>query len=481
MELYEYQKEDVAKATEQKAALIASEMGTGKTIEAIEIFKIWREEVRVTTGLLLPILIVTPQNTFESWLDKLNKQMPKWNVLVLERTQKGREAFVNAISMFEADVYICNYESMRVMQERFTERKFVFSVICADECHAISNHEALQSKALKKLKTYHKLAMSGTPSGAKPWKIWSVFNWLWPTYYTSFWKFVGKYCIADDGKYTGYRKITGMKNLDILHWEIAPWYIRHNKKTQCCDHHPDGVMSYLPDKNYEKLYVDLTPQQRRVYESMRKEMVAWVGEQMETPFVARIAAVKLMRLMQITLATPNVSWTDEGQQLVLLEDPSPKIDLVEELVTDNAEENFLVYTNSKKAAYLCGKRLQDAGIPTLVLSGDTPTAERQAFVTLFQKKQIRVIVAVIRASEGFDGLQDVCDTIIFMNRDLSAVKNQQAEDRLHRQGQHNPVTIIDLVARNTLDDARLDIDSTNWKQIVQLLNTNTNINVTEAA
>lgn len=490
--LRQYQINDVKKSLMQPAILNGSDMGVGKTIEAIETFKTWRYDVLKETGMWLPILIVTPQNTYESWADKLDKQCPEWSYHILEMSGSGREKFVVNIACFTHDIYICNYESMRVMEPKFQERKFQFSIVCADEVHAITNRSALKTKALKRIVTHRKLAMSGTASGSHPENIWSVLNWLYPKYYRSYWKFVANYCVIENHKLynkirnraiqeeqgipaaDSYVKIIGMQNLDMLHMDMSHFYIRHNKKTYCCEDHPNGVMEYLPEKTYETLYVDLLPEQRRIYNEMYDSMVAWVGEQQDTPFVASIAAVKLMRLMQLTLASPVVTWTYDEKlghevQNVNLIDPSPKIDVVEELVTDMDDQSFIVYTNSKKAAYLCGARLAKAGVAVRVLSGDTPKDERKTFQSDFQSRKFRVLIAVIRASEGFDGLQDVCDKIIFLNRDLSAFKNQQAEDRLHREGQKNPVTVIDILARNTLDAERLDIDGMSWKKILELL------------
>lgn len=484
LDLYEFQKADVEKSLQQIAVLNGSDMGVGKTIVAIETMKQWREDVFRETGMWLPILIVTPQNTFESWANKLDMQVPQWTYHVLNRTTQGREDFITKIAILKYDIYICNYESMRVMQPKFDKEGFIFSIVCADEVHAISNRKAKQTLALKSIRTHRKLAMSGTASGTKPWNLWSVLNWLWPKYYTSYWTFIRKYCITDlkdrdfrrletGEKSSGYVKIYDIKDEDLLHYEIYPFYIRHNKKTPCCPEHPHGVMDYLPDKNYEKLYVDLTHTQRKIYDEMMSQMVAWVGEQEETPFIASIALTKMMRLMQTTLATPEVRWEiDENGnrvQVVDLIDPSPKIDLVEQIILENEDENYIVYTQSKKAANLCGNRLREAGVAVRVLSGDTPKNERASFVSDFQSRKIRVIVAIIRASEGFDGLQDVCSTIIFLNRDLSAFKNQQAEDRLHRQGQKNPVTVIDIIARDTLDEERLDLDAANWQMILKML------------
>lgn len=486
--LYQFQKEDVAKLSDQSCGLIANEMGTGKTHEAISLMHDWRTQVFEDTGKVLPILIVAPLDTFPSWQEKIADQLKEYEVYTVD--PKKRALFIDALLGDMADVYIIHWAALRLIIPEFIKNHIVFSVVVADEVHAIANQKAQVSKALKQIKTYTKLGLSGTASGDKPWGLWSVLNWLDAKTWSSYWRFVKFYVETDKQKklqrdsdgnivydengspqYDYYQVFIGPKNIEGLHKRISRYYVRHLKQGNCCEHHPDGVMSYLPPKLYERLYVTLSPQQRRIYNEMEEQMVAWLesGE----PLVAPVVIAQLTRLSQICLGTPE--FTEDGK--IHLTMPSPKIQLVKDMLLEYDTKPFVIFTSSKRMAYLAAEQFRDAGISTEVLSGDTPKDRRQRMVSDFVAGEFRVFIGVIQAvAEGIDGLQRRADTVIFLDRSWRAIKNQQAEDRLHRGGQVSAVTILDIVAYDTLEDERPDSKSKlaklndKWNMVQEILN-----------
>jgi SNF2 family DNA or RNA helicase len=455
-ELYEFQQQDIEKIERQKAGAIGSEMGTGKTHEAIALDEAWWKKGAP------PTLVVAPINTFPSWLEKYSMQSPKSDVVVIDRKNRGK--FVDDIRKRRGDVFIVHHEALRLMPEL---AGLNFNTIIADEVHREANRKAQQTRALKKLHANYKLAMSGTMSGDKPQNLWSILNWLYPTFYRSYWNFVKHYLVTETTYPQGYQKIVGVKNTDSLKQEMDPWFVRHLKKEQCCTHHPEGVMSWLPDKTYDIMWVDLSPTQKRFYEQMRKNMVAWVNEHEDSPLVASVVVAQLTRLSQMALATPSI---DETTGKVTLTVPSSKIDAVKEKILDSGEKQFAVFTASKQAAYLAAQEFERADISTRVLSGDTKQTERDAMVQRFVDKDYQVFVGVIQAAgEGIDGLQHATDTAFFLDRSWSTIRNQQAEDRLHRGGTKDTVQIIDVMARGTLDWGRKQRLDEKWSWIKQIL------------
>jgi len=459
LELYDWQKADVEKILRQKAGAIGSEMGTGKTLEAIQLMDQWWEQHKQ-----LPDLVVAPLNTFDGWLDKFQQMKPETDLVVIDR--KNRGAFVSALERRASgrgggDVFLCHWDALRLMPEL---RKVQFGTIVGDEAHRMANRKNQWTQAMKRLRCAHKLAMSGTLSGDKPQNLWSVFNWLWPSYYTSYWRFFEHYVDYEIQYPQGFKKQTGVKNIEALHEEIAPWFVRHLKREQCCPAHPQGVMSWLPEKSYETIWVDLAPAQRRVYEEMRKKMVAWLGEQEDTPLLAQIAVVQMVRLQQMALAMPTM----DGDT-VLLDLPSSKADAIVEMIADHPEKKFVVATSSKKFAYLLADHMRNKKIDVpFVLSGDTK--DRTDMVRRWGDGDSRTFIGVIAAmNEGIDGLQWYSDTMIFADRSWSAVQNKQCEDRLHRGGQENAVQIIDIMARNTVDLGRHQKLEQKWSWIRALL------------
>jgi TATA-binding protein-associated factor len=498
--LYEFQTEDVAKLSRKKHALVGSEMGVGKTHVAIALDMAWydqrvkelRAEGKPTKGKIEPTLVVAPLNTFDSWQAKYAMQNPEADVFVIDR--KNRDAFVQAIMKRRADIFIIHWDALRLMPEL---AKFQFNVVIADEVHHIANRKAQVTRALKKLHTNHKLGLSGTASGNRPANLWSVLNWLWPSYYSSYWNF-DKFYVVREVQPQGYSKIVGVQNEDILHNEMSPWYVRHLKRERCCDKHPEGVMHWLPEKTYDSIWVDLSPKQRKVYNEMRDHMVSWVEAHEQdgqiTPLLATAVVAQMVRLQQIALATPEITgkWVnkkvknEEGvkelvqmyEEMVTLHLPSTKIDALKSFIEDaDPGKQLVVFTSSKKAAYLTKQALDSntsggkpAPISCEVLSGDTPQAQRATMVQRFAKGGYRIFVAVIAAaSEGIDGLQLATDTMLFLDRDQSAVRNKQAEDRLHRGGQKDTVQIIDIMARNTLDAGKNQKLELTWSSIKKML------------
>lgn len=482
-ELYDFQKEDVAKLLIQKSALIGSEMGTGKTHEAIALDQLWWPDTKK------PTLVVTPLNTITSpWIEKYEMQAPEVDVYPIDR--KNRDMFLRALKKGSADVFLMHWDALRMLAPEFMKEGISFGTVIADEVHRASNRKAQATRALNKVRTEHKLGLSGTASGDKPWNLWSILNWLYPNIYRSYWSFTKMYAEQgtkevwrknEDGErvLSEYRTFTGVQNLPQLHRQMDPFYVRHLKREQCCEHHPDGVMWWLPDKVYDKIWVDLSPVQRRVYDEMKKNMVAWVGEHEDTPLVAGVVVAQLTRLSQMALATPRLetitvhnrkSGEDEDKIRVVLEEPSSKIDAVKEYIQDNEGKRILVYSSSKQACYLLHRSLERAHIKSEVLSGDTADSQRKDMVLRFVAGTFQVFIAVIQAAaEGVDGLQHATDTAIYLDRSWSTIKNKQSEDRLHRGGTKDTVHIIDVMARNTVDFGRHTKLEQKWDWIKAIL------------
>jgi SNF2 family DNA or RNA helicase len=117
---------------------------------------------------------------------------------------------------------------------------------------------------------------------------------------------------------------------------------------------------------------------------------------------------------------------------------------------------------------------ENSGITAEVLSGDTGQLDRETMIADFQAGKYRVFIGTIAAAgEGIDGLQHVCDTMFFLDRSWSTIRNKQAEDRLHRGGTKNTVQIIDVMARRTLDWGRHQKLAKKWIAIKEILGDDT--------
>ena len=432
--LFPFQEEDVAHLRNQKSALIANEMGTGKTYEAIA-----RDaEIRAQSKEDSRSLVVAPLTILQDvWLEHFDELTDLTTVVV---DPKDRVGSWSRFVVSRANVFCVHWEALRLMPE-LAEASWLH--IIADECHRAKNRSAQQTRALKAIKaTQWKTAMSGTPVINRPDELWSILNWLDPQRYSSYWRFYRHYVdsVTDFARGRRFQRVLGPKNTQQLRAEIAPFYVRRRKQ---------DVLKDLPDKYYSTLKVDLTPQQRKVYDQMKKNMIAWLGQQEDELLAAPVVIAQLTRLQQFSCAYAEL--TDEGK--VRLTEPSSKLDAMME-VLDESNHQVVVFSRFKQLVRLAGTRLGAKGISYVELTGSTPQEDRRTVVKRFQEGGAKVFIGTLAAG-GIGITLTSASTVVFLDRDWSPAINGQAEDRLHRIGQKNAVQVIDVIARNTVDLGRM--------------------------
>ncbi len=442
--LYPFQEEDVHALEEEPSALLGWEMGTGKTLAGIERDR----RIRKAAVGAAPTLVVAPLSTLDSWEAHFEEYTP---LVVSKIDPKNRAKFLQK----KAHIYLMHWDALRLMPEL---RDVGFQHVLADEVHRAKNRKAKMTKALKRIKAPFKTGMSGTPATNRPQDLWSILNWLYPGVYTSYWAFYNKYVDFEIGYPHGYHIMKGVKNVESLQNRIRPFYKERLKV---------DVLPDLPPKMYERIWVTLKPEQRRAYNEMREDMIAWVGEHEDEPLVAPVVIARLNRLMQFALG--YMTW-DEEQEKFIMSEPSAKLDAVMEILSDNQDEQFVVFSQWKSPLYLLGKRLEAKEITHAFFTGDQSADERTTNKAGFVSGSNRLLLGTVGAGGvGVDGLQRASSTVIFLDRAWSPAENRQAEDRLHRVGQESAVTVIDIMARDTVDLGRLQRIEQKWKWIRQLL------------
>lgn len=458
--LFPFQEDLVDRLWTKKSILIGDDMGLGKTIEAIEIDK--RRRRRLAKNALfsgkLRTLVIAPLSVLDVW----EREFPKWagalKIQVID--PKNRHRFLTE----DADVYIMHWDALRLMPE-LAQVKWWH--IIADEVHRAKNRKTQQTQALKKLTTIYKTALSGTPAEDKPHDLWSILHWLYPKEFRSYWKFYNRYVLWDTHPSGGYKIIKGVQNVKELQAQIKPFYMRRLK---------EDVLKDLPDKYYTQIHVDLTPAQRKAYDSMRKTMLAWVGENEDKPLASPVVISRLMRLQQFAISSIDIvdgfkrnkeTGEKDPCKIVRMVEPSSKLDALMSIIGDT-DESIVVFTQFKQVANLLAARLERAEVTYGLYTGDTDKDDRDTIVSEFQRGLRRIFVGTIRA--GGEGITLTrASTVCFIDRDWSPSKNKQAEDRLHRVGQKNAVQVIDLMAKNSVDLGRHQKIEEKWTWLKQLL------------
>lgn len=445
LQLYPFQQYTIDRLKDVRSSLIGDDMGLGKTIQGIAL-DLKRRELYGDKNC--KTLVITPLGVVPSW----KMQFEAWSDLkVLAINNRSRQPFEEAVELGTHDVYIMHWDALRLMPVLAQQNWFH---IIGDEIHKIQNRKTKVTLALKEIDATFKTGLSGTPAYDKPDDLWSVLNWLYPTYWTSYWKYFDHHVLWVD--YNGYKQIIGVANQEELQEKMRGFYIRRKK---------EEVLTDLPDVIPDQRFVDLTPKQRRAYNQMRDSMLSWVGENEDQPVNASVVIAQLTRLQQF--ASAHATFDAEGK--LILADPSSKIDAALEIL-ETANSPVVFFSQFSQVIDLFCRRLEGLGISYGKYTGSTTSKDRERIISQFMSGKLKVFAGTLGAGgTGLDGLQRASDKIVFFDRAWSHSVNNQAIGRLHRIGQKNAVHVIDLIATGTIERKRIEKIELEWQWIRELL------------
>lgn len=440
---YQFQEEAIERAWDRTGFLLADDMGLGKTVTTLaEIVR--REEVRVSNHT--KVLVVCPKSTFNTW-ERHILRFDRKPIMGLPLT---------TTSLPQGGYVVTNWDQLRVNP---AYKRVHWTYVVADEAHNAKNRKAKRTRALWTIPAMYKRALTGTPIINRPDEIWAILHWLYPEQFRSYWKFFEQYVDYEKHPYHQYRVIKGAKNVDELKEVLAPLMIRRTKKQ---------VLTQLPDRYYETITVELSIAQRRIYTQMEKDALAWVGKHEDKPLPAKMVVAQLMRLQQICIGTPDIEYIEGELPKVTIHEPSVKLDALMDIV-EGTDKQIVVFTNFRSGVHMVMDRCEKAGIKAVKLYGGMSDVERSVALDTFISGQARIFVATIATGgEGIDGLQ-VADMCVFLDRNWSPAKNDQAESRLHRDGQKNAVQVIDIEAAHTVDQVKRAKLIWKWSFIKKIL------------
>jgi len=417
--LYNFQRVGVGFLLLSSRALLADEMGTGKTLQALCLC----EEVKAEK-----ILIVCPNSLKWTWANEIEKWLKS----------KDHEVYQTKVLNLNKRFSIINYEAVwREKNENIF--KVEWDVLILDEAHRIKNRKTRQTKAIKKIKANRVLELTGTPVLNRPDELWSLLNQLYPKKYTSYWRFFEQYVdywMNDFGGSTPMpiKVIRGPKNLHQLKRELEPIMIRREKK---------DILLDLPDKTYQNIFVELDKKQRKIYEEMKEDFIVKLKENKEIKAPTIIA--QIVRLKQIAVHTSLV--LPEYDKTL----PGIKLEVLFELI-ESLNKKVVIFSQFAKAINIIENKLIKKGLKFAKITGEVNPKQRAEEINKFQTDDnCKIFIGTIQA--GGQGITlTAADTVIFLDKLWTPAYNEQAEDRLHRIGQKKNVTVVNLIAKNTIED-----------------------------
>ena len=304
------------------------------------------------------------------------------------------------------------------------------TMLVVDESSRIKRPGAKRTKIITKFgkQADYKRIMTGTPVTKGPEDVYSQFKFLDSQVlgYDSFYSFRARYCVM--GGFEN-KQIISYQNIDELTRNIEGHSFRVLKK-DCLD---------LPAKIYQRHYVEMTPKQKKLYQTMKKSFVAELeGNMIEAPE----AITRLLRLQQILCG-----WFPSEGSVTQIDDKNPRIEALKEILSD-IDSKVIIWARFKADLRAIERALGDLAVS---YHGDVTTDAREVAVDRFQNDpSIKYFIG--QPQSGGIGLTlTAADYAIYYSNSFDLEQRMQSEDRCHRIGTKNNVTYIDIETRKSVD------------------------------
>jgi len=417
---------------------LADDMGLGKTVQVLALL-----DARRVQGHR-PSIIVVPRSLVFNWMREAERFAPSLRVLDLS----GMARRVEAVKETAADVVITTYGTLRRDAAELASIEFDYAIL--DEAQAIKNAATASAKACRLLRARHRLVMSGTPIENRIEELWSLLEFLNPGMLGASAKFatlarfaLPEVGVADVGVSASNPDNSGRA---LLARALRPIILRRTK---------EKVASELPARIEQTLEVELEPKQRKFYEGVRHEMVRTVMDRVQQHGMQKARMHILEALLRLRQAACHPVLADPSKSAL----PSAKLDaLIPALASIAAEgHKALVFSQFTGFLALVRERLDANGTPYEYLDGST--RDRQARVDRFQTDRA-CPVFLISLKAGGHGLNlTSADYVYLLDPWWNPAVEAQAIDRAHRIGQSRRVIATRLVARNTIEEKILQLQS----------------------
>ena len=428
--LYQFQKDGINFGIERKGRiLLADEMGVGKSIQAIGISLLFKEN--------WPVLIICPSSLKLVWRDEILKWIPDINKdkINIQIFKSGKDQFKSGEKF-----YIMSYDLTIKLEEKIKNKNFNF--IIADEAHYLKSPDAKRTKCLMPIiqKSKRVLLLTGTPILSRPVELYPLLTMLRPDLFHNFSVFGNRYC--DPKRNFFGTDWTGSSCAKELNYILKNIMIRRLKK---------DVISQLPPKKRQKVEIQTDSKVIKQIQAINIStdgLFQKLNELNNSPSNARIDY-------------DDEDFGDEGDNLlnlfskVYLLSAEAKAQGVKDYIhylLDN-KCKFLVFAHHKIMLDSIEEEVQKLKIDYIRIDGKVKVEKRQEYVNKFQNDET-CLVAILSITACYTGITlTAASTVVFSELHMTPAVMIQAEDRAHRIGQeHECVNIHYLYGPDTLDE-----------------------------
>jgi len=429
---FDHQKDTAGFLTLNQKSFCFNEQGTGKTASAI-----WAADYLMNMGIIKRVLVICPLSIMDSaWRNDLFTFAMHRTVDVAYGAKDKRRKIIEGGSEF----VIINYDGVEIVQDAVADGGF--DLIIIDEATHYKNPQTKRWKVLNKLvkpETWLWM-MTGTPAAQSPVDAYGLAKLVNPNKVP---RFLGSFRDQVMQKVTNFKWVPKDTATDTVFRVLQP-AIRFTKD-ECLD---------LPPMVYVKREVELTRQQKKYYKELKSKMVMQAaGEQI----TAANAAVNMNKLLQISA---GAVYTDDGDSLEF--DIKHRYKVLQEVIAESSKK-VLVFVPFKHTIDMLVEKLRKDKITTEVIRGDVPAGKRTEIFKKFQNNDDPQVLVIQPQSAAHGVTLTAANTVVWWGPTSSLETYAQANARVHRSGQDQKCTIVQLAGSHAekrvyaLLDNRIDV------------------------
>ncbi|WP_316819662.1 DEAD/DEAH box helicase [Pedobacter gandavensis] len=422
---------------------LADDMGLGKTIQTLAMLQKTKEEDEAQNTKSTS-LIIMPTSLIYNWLNEAKKFTPKLKIHAHTGSSRNKD-----ISLFaKYDIIITTYGVTRVDIDLL--KNYYFNYIILDESQNIKNPSSKSFKAVKALKSRHKLILSGTPVENSVSDLWTQLTFLNPG-------LLGTQAFFNEEYVQAIEKRKDEEKARKLQAIIKPFVLRRTK---------EQVASELPAKTEQVIYCDMSEDQAAYYEKTKSAYRNDLLSSMDDGSYEKKQVQLLQGLTALRQLANHPVMIDEEYH-----SDSGKFENVIHTLDNvlKGGHKVLIFSQFVKHLNIFKQYFEKEEIAFSYLDG--ATKNRGEIVAEFQEnKELKVFLISIKA--GGVGLNlTQADYVFILDPWWNPAVEQQAIDRTHRIGQEKKVFIYKFIAKDTVEEKILALQNRKKRLASSLITT----------
>jgi SNF2 family DNA or RNA helicase len=428
-EPFPYQLEAAARVLRhmQGRAILADEVGLGKTIEA----GIVLSELRLR-GLADRALVVAPAGLVGQWCEELERKFALPCVVADGRFEAPSGHGV-------APIVVASLASARRERLRSELTGVSWDLVVADEAHRLKNARSASARLARSLRTRYMLLLSATPIENRLSDLFQLVSLVRPGMLGSASEFRAQH---------GRGEVEAVRNVASLQLGLRELMVRHRRSE---------ITVMLPRRLAETIRVAASTEEADLYRAISSR----VREEARDVATSRLLTLRSVQqlagssLWASALTLDKLGWRDLADRAAHLRSSAKASVLLQLLERHRARgEKVVVFTAFRRTLEALCTLLAARGFDTAVYHGSLPRAEKDAGVARFAGAA-EVLLSTEAAGEGRN-LQ-FCHVMVNFDLPWNPMQIEQRLGRIHRIGQQQDVQLTNLVARGTLEERLLDV------------------------